>query len=534
MERRLVFCFAVMMALVAIGSPAAAQPSSEGSIRGFIKDEQGGALPGVTVTAISATVAGQYSAVSDAEGFYRLIGLPPGEYSLTAELSGFAKFTRPAVLVRAGLNISVDIAMKLGTLEETVEVKAETPLLETQKSVQAINISGEFQRALPLEANRNWYSFLEVTPGVVARQGTAGLSNHYMLRGSEIEVNRVLIDGADMASFRQGRVDYLGMSTDAMQDVQVKTGGMDASAPLGSGVVINMATPTGSNQFHGTAGIIYTPKSWNGDNLPEGTPATKEVLQPDFSLGGPIFRDRAWFFASYRYTRRAMGITRTSEQLALMEAVVPDFVPFDNNGRLNFFYLKTTLQVNPKHQVYAFWHRDINPDETNRVTNAENFENQSLGGDGLGLRFSSVWGKSFTTRLLASYSDKTLNRSLSVFEGYMREGPSRPLHESSFVSAGRRRGTGELILLNNLSDRRALASDQDHVPGGCHLLRVGIPRVARASSRHLCPAEALERRPAGVSRVTASPSRRCSSAIPPTPRLATSRSTGASTTRPNS
>jgi len=455
MLHRILVTLTVAACLLAIGSLAAAQPSSEGTIRGYIRDEQGGALPGVTVTASSPTVAGGFPTVSDAQGFFRLITLPPGVYTVAAELSGFARFTRTGVVVRAGLNLALDITMKLGTLEETVEVKAETPLLETQKSVQAINISGEFQRALPLESNRNWYSFLEVTPGVVARQGTAGLSNHYMLRGSEIEVNRVLVDGADMGSFRQGRVDYLGMSTDAMQDVQVKTGGIDASAPLGSGVVINMATPTGSNQLHGAASAIFTPKSWNGNNLPEGTPATREVLQPDLSLGGPIARERAWFFAAYRYTRRAMGITRTPEQLALMQAVVPNFQAFDNNGRLNYLYLKTTLQLNPSHQVYAFWHRDINPDETNRVTNAENFENQSLGGDGLGLRLSSVWGKALTTRVLASYSDKTLNRDLSVFEGYMREGPSRPLHQSSFISGGRRRGTGELVLLNNLSDRRA-------------------------------------------------------------------------------
>ena len=90
-----------------------------------------------------------HTAVTNEEGFYRLVALPPGEYSLTAELSGFSKFVQPGVVVRAGLNLSLDAVLKLGGMEETLEVMAETPMLETQKSVQAINISGDFQRALP-------------------------------------------------------------------------------------------------------------------------------------------------------------------------------------------------------------------------------------------------------------------------------------------------------------------------------------------------------------------------------------------------
>lgn len=93
-------------------------------------------LPGVTVTATSQTVAGPRTAISDALGAYRLIDLPPGEYTLQAELQGFSRFSRSGVLVRAGLNLSIDITLQVGSLQETVRVEADTPMLETQKTEQ--------------------------------------------------------------------------------------------------------------------------------------------------------------------------------------------------------------------------------------------------------------------------------------------------------------------------------------------------------------------------------------------------------------
>src|SRR5262249_53177854 len=207
------------------------------------------------------------TAVSEADGSYRLLNLPPGEYTIAAEIQGFAKYSRAGVIVRAGLNIEVDIVLKIGAVSETVQVTGESPMLEVQKPVQAVNISGEMQRTLPLGTRKDFSEFLEVTPGVTARtfdQGTGG--QVYMLRGSEIENHVVQVDGADMGSFRQGWAGlYVGLSTDSIEDTQVKTGGVDASAPLGV-VVINIATPSGTNKLRGGASTIYQSKSWNGNN----------------------------------------------------------------------------------------------------------------------------------------------------------------------------------------------------------------------------------------------------------------------------
>jgi carboxypeptidase family protein len=113
---------------LSIAAPLWAQSSAEGTIRGIIRDEQGGVLPGVTVTATSPSVAGAVTAVSETDGSYRLLNLRPGEYTLIAELTGFSKYSRAGLVVRSGLNIAVDIVMKVGTMSETIQVVGESPM----------------------------------------------------------------------------------------------------------------------------------------------------------------------------------------------------------------------------------------------------------------------------------------------------------------------------------------------------------------------------------------------------------------------
>ena len=227
--------------------------------------------------------------------------------------------------------------MKVGALTETVQVTADTPMLEVQKPVQAVNISGDMQRSLPLTSKKDWYNFLEVTPSVTNRSVDQAGGQVYMVRGSEIEGHVFQLDGADIGSFRQSRADYIQLSTDAIQDVQVKTGALDASAPIGVGVVVNVATQTGTNVFKGAVGTIYTNRSWNGNNADAGgSVATNNLLQPDVSLGGPILKDHVFFFGAYRYSRQTLGISRNAQQVAYLQGLVPGFKPFDNENSFKY------------------------------------------------------------------------------------------------------------------------------------------------------------------------------------------------------
>jgi hypothetical protein len=145
--------------------PVDAQISSEGAVRGVIRDAGGGVLPGVTVTATSPEVPGTYISLSESDGQYRLLNLPPGVFDVVAELAGFTKYTRQGVEVRAGLNLTLDIVLTLGNVAESVVVRGGSPLLETQKPIQAVNIAGDFLRELPLSTRRDVTDVLEATPG---------------------------------------------------------------------------------------------------------------------------------------------------------------------------------------------------------------------------------------------------------------------------------------------------------------------------------------------------------------------------------
>ena len=243
--------------LLLAGAAGYAQTSAGGSIRGRIADSSGSVVQAATVLAHSPNVAGSFTGVTDAEGNYRLLDLPPAnDYTVTAEKSGFSKFERKSVIVRAGLNIALDIDLTVGNVNQTVEVSAvDTPLLETVSAEQAIDISGEMVRSLPLTGRREWSDTLQLTPGILSASTDAYGGQVYFVRGSENENHAMLLDGADIGSFQQNwPSNYIAMSTEALGDIQVKTGATDASSPSAMGMVINMATPTGGNAFHGAVG----------------------------------------------------------------------------------------------------------------------------------------------------------------------------------------------------------------------------------------------------------------------------------------
>jgi len=241
----------------------------------------------------------------------RVSDLAPGEYVVTGEVNGFAKLIRENVVVREGLNLALDLTMKIGGISEVLDVKADTPMLESKTAVEAVNIGGDFQRALPLSALRTWADALTVVPGVVTSRARFQL---YYLYGTHQLSGVALIDGADATSVLQGSTLYSQFGRETFSDIQVKTGGVDASTPLGLGTVVTVATQSGADQFRGAAGFQYEPKGWNADNTPGGQSLTVTTRQSDFSLGGPIARGRAWFFGSARVARNATGVPRSTPQ----------------------------------------------------------------------------------------------------------------------------------------------------------------------------------------------------------------------------
>jgi len=449
------------MTLVLAVSAAAFAQTGGGSIRGYVKDEQGGVLPGVTVTATSPEMLGPVTAVTDADGYYRLLNLPPGTYTVTAELAGFATFRREGVLLRAGANFQVDIVMKLGAIEETITVSGESPMIEVTRPGNVLNIDGEFQKHMPIASRRNWTDFLELTPGVHSRPFDDGSGRMvYFGHATEHFAHVVQLEGMQAGNYNDFQLTYVQMGSDMIQDTQVKTGGVDASTPMGVGLAINVITKSGGNTFKGTAGYAYQPLEWNGDNTkattvfklpPEvrqysscpngecvstgGTPAQSGIRQLDASLGGPIKRDKVWFFGSFRVSRVEVPIARIQKQVDDIKFYFPDRKLFNNEVKGYQPYLKVTAKLGQGHELAAIFQRDRVDGTSSWEYNFDRIWVYSNGGNLYSAKLTSVWGSNLTTTFLAGYNDKGgADENTYKAWGETFSGPLITVHSSAAIS----------------------------------------------------------------------------------------------------
>ncbi|HTM25620.1 MAG TPA: TonB-dependent receptor [Vicinamibacterales bacterium] len=430
----------VLVLTVLIACPLRAQAPAGGRVSGVAKDEQGAAVPDVTVSARSETAPGVHRTTTASNGQYHLDDLPPGEYEITAELTGFATVRRPSVVVRAGLATTIDVTMKIGAIGETIDVRMETPLLETRHGSQAVNVSGELLRSVPLTERREWYGALAVTPGVVTADYSG--SKLFYVRGADPAMTLVQVDGADVTGAAKPGVGYLQLNTDAIDDIQIQIDGISASTALGSGGVINIATASGTNRPKGAATLFVQPRRWNDSNQPGGTSTSVDQTQIDLSLGGPVVKNRMWGFGSYRHVDATTGVSRTAAQLAILRALIAGFQPIDNRNEAGFWLGKLTAQAGP-HQFAGFYQQDANPILSIGATN-QYPSGQATGGAAASFHVSSVWSNRLTTRVAVNYNDKRREgRSSGV------DGPSLRIYDGTIASGGRLSGNGQLAGLGN-------------------------------------------------------------------------------------
>jgi len=203
-----------------------AQTTAAGTIRGRVLDATGSIIDGAIVSAHSPHVGGTFSAVTDKEGDYRIIDLPPADdYAVVAEKPGFSKLEQLGVVVRAGSNTTADLTLALGAVNQMVEVSGNAVLIDQVSSEQAVDISGQLLRDIPLTGRREWSDVLQLTPGVISASSDAYGGQTYFVRGSENENMATLLDGADIGSFLQNwPSNYISISTESLGDVQIKQG----------------------------------------------------------------------------------------------------------------------------------------------------------------------------------------------------------------------------------------------------------------------------------------------------------------------
>jgi carboxypeptidase family protein/TonB-dependent receptor-like protein len=299
-------CLVGMVALaVWLSAPAAAQ-ETRGSIEGLVKDTSGAVLPGVTVEAKHVVTGGVSSVVSGTDGAYRFPALPPGEYQITSTLSGFQTSRRENVRLELGQILKIDFAMSVASITESVQVTAESPIIDVKQNAATLSIQADVIERIP--KGRNFTSVLTTAPGT-NQEAKAGLS----IDGATGAENRYIIDGMDTTNLRTG-VSAKPTLVDFLTEVQVKSSGYNAEYRATTGGVVSAVTKSGGNVYHGGLGIYYSNDDWLGDVRPSlrlnpanqtlaeyiRTPRDKGYnFDPVFDLGGPILQNRAWFYAGY-------------------------------------------------------------------------------------------------------------------------------------------------------------------------------------------------------------------------------------------
>ena len=478
MIMRLMRAAALAALCVAAALPAWAQ-TDLGTIKGYIVDQSGGALPGVTVTVSSPALLGVRTATTDAEGFYRVVNLPPGDYVLAAELAGFSKNVRPAITMRAGLNLTIDLQLKVGEFNQTVQVTADAPLLEAEKADRRVNINGEFLRALPLTPGHDWWDALKMVPGVLILGGSGGTLES---RGAGLSSNIYMLDGLDISDVQQNAAGGTQIPLDAVSDIRVSTTGMDASSRMAVGANFMMVTRSGSNNLSGGFTADLQPKRLNDSNIPGGSPADQTIYQYTATLGGPVIRDRFWYFGSYRHLSQEFGIARKAEDIARLKLFDPTFEPFNRYLPTEQLIIKGTYKLTRDDQISPTfqYNRTLLQNNANDPTWTENRAlGQYSGGPMYGVTYNRVFGNRATISAQAGGYRKPfevqpqgIGPNVTYFNTPVLSG-GRPVASGAALA-----NTGNVQSVNRSEQRRANVNVDVtyYIPKrvGSHELKAGI------------------------------------------------------------
>ena len=279
-----------------------------GQITGIVTDSRQTAVPGVTLTATNTTRPAMRTVVSSSSGAFTVPGLPPGDYRIEVELAGFRTIRRQGVRVETGETVRLDFVLEIGTLSDAVTVIADASTLRSTGSLGQI-ISEEKVGSLPLNG-RSFITLASLVPGVAVPPA----SPLPRINGGRPRTNEYLFDGISVLQPEPGQVAYFPV-LDSIQEFKIETNSAPAEFGRYNGGVINLTTRSGGNEFHGTAFEFLRNEALNARNFFAPAPAAKpEFRRNQFGVvaGGPLRRDRTFFFADYQGQRQNIGRTVTS------------------------------------------------------------------------------------------------------------------------------------------------------------------------------------------------------------------------------
>jgi hypothetical protein len=304
----LVSAMAFAMVLARVPRAFAQSEATTGVIEGIVTDEGGGRLPGATVTLRNTATNFEKVVTTGSDGSFRGLLLPLGPYRITVELSGFAKLVREGVDLGVGQTVNLKLALHVSAAGE-ITVTAEAPIIETTRAEGAVRIDERAIDDLP-NNGRNFLDYIKLTPGVTTVQGPDG--DELSINGQKGIQNNVSVDGADFnnpffGEQRGGQRPAFTFNLDAVKEVVVVADGASAEFGRSSSGFVNVVTKSGTNQLQGSAHGFYKNQDLSSRAQQPGGGLAPKVdenqIQAGFTLGGPLVRDKAFFFLSTDYQR---------------------------------------------------------------------------------------------------------------------------------------------------------------------------------------------------------------------------------------
>jgi hypothetical protein len=337
----------LLLLLTLLLVPAALHAQQDtATFTGEVRDETGAGVPLASVVATNVATNIAYRTEANARGSYTLPGLRPGTYQMAVEKQGFQKAVKSGLVVQVNQVARVDFALKLGSIESVVEVTASTPLLETETGSRGSVIDQKKIVELPLNG-RDYNQLALLSPGVLAgtpRLASIGFKGALNVNGNRVFMNAFLLDGVDNTSysnsFRGDNVQVVQPSVEALQEFKIQTNAYSAEFGRSAGAVINATIRSGTNRFNGAVYEFLRNDALDANNFFAKFAGLDKPLrkrhQFGFAFGGPIVKDRTFFFVDYEGLRDQEGTVRFStvptpdEKRGIFTTAV--FDPFNNRA----------------------------------------------------------------------------------------------------------------------------------------------------------------------------------------------------------
>jgi hypothetical protein len=347
--------FTALMVALAVSVPSAAVAQiASGNIYGTVIDQQGGVLPGASVTLVSAAIGGQpRTTVTDAAGQFRFLNLNTSTYTVTIEMTGFQKQSRD-IIVNTGVNANVSFTLGVSTVSETVMVTAASPVVDVKKAGTSTTLTTAELEGTP--QSKDPWAALKTVPGVIVDRvnvggNESGQQSGFIGKGTTGLDTMWNLDGVVITDVNSGGASSSYYDFNAFEEVNIATGGNDLRQQTG-GIGINFVTRRGTNRFKGTFYVADNNHNMESTNTPdelkndarlqgaEKANHTDNILNRGFDIGGPIVKDKLWFWGSWgKQNIDIIRLTQTSDKTVLTNTNAKiNWAPTSNDQFSGFYF----------------------------------------------------------------------------------------------------------------------------------------------------------------------------------------------------